>query len=636
MMPRISIEMGRGHTNGGFTSDAGDEKATFDHRDEAAAATVTMKERPTWANKTEFLMSCIQTSVGLGNIWRFPFTAYENGGGAFLIPYIIVLFVVGKPMYYLESYLGQFVSQSSIKVWELNPAFRGVGAGQLVSSICVITYYSSLVALTVHYFFASFSSQLPWAQCQPEWGSNCVDSIAFDNSTFLDNTSASISNQTTSDIASSSEMYFLKVVLNQKLDISDGIGVPSLRLALCLLGAWICVFLIISRGVKSSGKCSYFLALFPYVIMIALLMRAVTLEGAPKGIIFFLAPQWHELINPKIWYAAVNQAFFSLSLGAGTICMFSSYNQFNHKIYRDVLIVTTLDTFTSLMAGITIFGILGNLAYNMKIDDISKVVRSGTGLAFISYPDAISKFQFLPQVFAVLFFFMLFILGIGSVVALQNVVVTVLCDQFRSLKYAHVAAVTSILGFFAGLTYLTPGGQWMTQLVDNFGGTLPMFVLAIFEIIAIFYFYGLENVCIDLQFMTGRTVTFYWRICWLVLAPLVMSIVYIYSSIMMKPLTYSGLNFPTEYLLIGWSIFGFAMLQLPFWFIWHCMQSDQSMRKTFVNAFKCTKLWGPRYQTDRNEWMKYREEMKQRTRIIAHASGHSTLRQRFNLAFGRY
>lgn len=214
-------------------------KANFD-RNEAATDTSTMKERPTWANKTEFLMSCIQTSVGLGNIWRFPFTAYENGGGAFLIPYVIVLFVVGKPMYYLESYLGQFVSQSSIKVWELNPAFRGelhifkiinsksivqkwidcfrffvvskgVGAGQLVSSICVITYYSSLVALTVYYFFASFSSQLPWSQCQPEWGSNCVDSKSFDNSTVLGGSSASMSNQTTGDIASSSEMYFLYV-----------------------------------------------------------------------------------------------------------------------------------------------------------------------------------------------------------------------------------------------------------------------------------------------------------------------------------------------------------------------------------------------------------------------------------------
>lgn len=149
-------------------------------------------------------MSCIQTSVGLGNIWRFPFTCYENGGGAFLIPYVIVLFIIGKPMYYLEMFLGQFTSQSSVKIWEVNPAFRGVGAGQIVASICVITYYSSLVALTVYYFFASFATQLPWAVCLEEWGAGCVDSISKDNSTFLVNPS---SNGT--KMVSSSEMYFL-------------------------------------------------------------------------------------------------------------------------------------------------------------------------------------------------------------------------------------------------------------------------------------------------------------------------------------------------------------------------------------------------------------------------------------------
>lgn len=111
-----------------------------------------LKERPTWSNKTEFLMSCIQTSVGLGNIWRFPFTAYENGGGAFLIPYVIVLFIIGKPMYYLEMFLGQFTSQSSVKIWEINPAFRGVGAGQIVGSICVMFVFH--MSFPKHYTFS--------------------------------------------------------------------------------------------------------------------------------------------------------------------------------------------------------------------------------------------------------------------------------------------------------------------------------------------------------------------------------------------------------------------------------------------------------------------------------------------------
>lgn len=260
---------------------------------------------------------------------------------------------------------------------------------------------------------------------------------------------------------------------------------------------------------------------------------------------------------------------------------------------------------------------------------------------------------------------MLFILGIGSVVALQNVVVTVLCDQFSSLKYERVAAVTSVLGFFCGLMYITPvsnsfnqllsvffhiciylflpnfllqGGQWMITLVDNFGGTLPIFALGIFELIAIFFFYGLENFCIDVEFMTGRYVTFYWRICWIFLAPLTMTIVFIYSTITMKPLTYAGLSYPTEYMIAGWGIFLFAMLQLPIWFIWHVVRSKKSVSflTALKNSFHKTDRWGPRDPNNRTEWIKYKEEIKQRSRTNANAVKHSKWIQKIKLAFGKY
>ena len=115
-------------------------------------------------------------SVGLGNVWRFPFTAYENGGGAFLIPYILVLLFIGKPLYYLELCLGQFASKGSVKVWELSPAFRGVGYGQMIATWSVVTYYVSLMALTIYYFFASFSKVLPWSVCGELASDSCVDS----------------------------------------------------------------------------------------------------------------------------------------------------------------------------------------------------------------------------------------------------------------------------------------------------------------------------------------------------------------------------------------------------------------------------------------------------------------------------
>lgn len=167
------------------------------------------------------------------------------------------------------------------------------------------------------------------------------------------------------------------------MGIDDGIGSPDLSLMIFLSISWILVFLILIRGVKSSGKASYVLALFPYLVLGILLISALTLPGSINGIIYFLKPQWDQILNPKVWYAAVTQCFFSLSVCFGNIVMYSSYNKFTHNVHRDATIVTTIDTFTSLLAGCTIFGILGHLAHVIGTDDISSVVKQGTGLGKI-------------------------------------------------------------------------------------------------------------------------------------------------------------------------------------------------------------------------------------------------------------
>lgn len=133
--------------------------------------------------------------------------------------------------------------------------------------------------------------------------------------------------------------------------------------------------------------------------MITLLVRAATLEGSADGMLYFIKPDWEKLATANVWYAAVTQCFFSLNVGFGSIIMYSSYNNFSHNIYRDALVVSIMDTFTSLLAGTTIFGILGNLAYELGVDVGEVIKNSGdTGLAFISYPEAIAKFEDVPWV----------------------------------------------------------------------------------------------------------------------------------------------------------------------------------------------------------------------------------------------
>ena len=128
-------------------------------------------------------------------------------------------------------------------------------------------------------------------------------------------------------------------------------GLPDLKLTGCLAVCYVVLFLTLWKGVASSGKVAYFTAIFPYIVLFTLLGRGVTLPGAINGIMFYITPQWGELLNIKVWYAAVTQSFFSLSVGFGALFTYSSYNDFKHNVYRDALIISFADTFTSLLAG---------------------------------------------------------------------------------------------------------------------------------------------------------------------------------------------------------------------------------------------------------------------------------------------
>ncbi|XP_017868514.1 PREDICTED: sodium-dependent nutrient amino acid transporter 1 [Drosophila arizonae] len=562
-------------------------KASEAQEPPAPADAEQAKHRDGWNNDIEFLMSCIALSVGLGNVWRFPFIALENGGGAFLIPYLIVLILVGKPVYYLEMLLGQFSSRGSVKVYDFVPILRGIGYGQVLATGIVTTYYATLMALTLRYFVESFYPTLPWSYCRDEWAPSCLDSAPQQGSLVGGNQSAV---RTTS-----AEFYFTNIILREKSSIDDGIGYPSWSLSLTLAVAWLIIAGIMFRGIKSSGKASYFLALFPYVVMLILLVRALTLPGATDGVLYFLKPQWHKLLEPQVWYAAVTQVFFSLAICFGNIIMYSSYNRFGHNIYRDANIVTTLDTFTSLLSGIIIFGILGNLAYENNTTDISSVVNGGPGLAFISYPDAIAKFKVLPQVFSVLFFLMLFVLGIGSNVGMVSCLTTVLKEQFTQLKQWHIVVFISTIGYLLGLLYITPGGQFVLNLLDFFGATFVALVLAIFELVAIGWVYGVKRVCRDVEFMLGIKTSIYYRICWAVITPLLMLAILVYMLVLYEPLKYKDYTYQSGVYVFGWCLSAFGVGQLVIWAVPAVRRQpvELGLWVRIRKAFEPLPNWGP-------------------------------------------
>jgi solute carrier family 6 (neurotransmitter transporter, glycine) member 5/9 len=433
---------------------------------------------------------------------------------------------------------------------------------------------------------------------------------------------------------------FRQDVLHQKLDISDGLGPPHLNLSLLLLAGWVIVFLVLCRGVRASGKTAYFLALFPYVVLITLLIHGLTLDGALEGVLFLYKPNWKELHNPVVWKEAVVQCFFSLAVFQGSIVMYCSYNKFEHPMHRDAFIITSLDTFTSLLGGTTIFAILGNLAHNLGIENINEVVAGGSTLAFISYPDAIAKFAVVPQFFSCLFFFMLFILGLGSGVALHNTSVSAIWDAFPHITYWKILLGQTIFTFFLGLIYVTEGGQWMLILVDFFGGSFSVLAIAIVEMIAIFWIYGLDNFCDDLEFMTGTAVSAYLRICWKVVTPLMMGIIFVYSMFVLESPTYSGLEFPPSLIVLGWCIFSLGLLQVPAWCIHQIVKVRRAKQMTVWEAIlvllKPSDRWGPKDDAVRQKWLVYKQEAVEMRQTMMAERGHMKFQKFVNSLLGKY
>lgn len=294
---------------------------------------------------------------------------HRRWDGAFLVPYFLMLAICGIPLFFLELSLGQFSSLGPLAVWKISPLFKGAGAAMLLIVGLVAIYYNMIIAYVLFYLFASLTSNLPWEHCGNWWNTElCLEHRGpkSGNGVLPLNLSSTVS---------PSEEYWSRYVLH--IQGSQGIGRPGeirWNLCLCLLLAWVIVFLCILKGVKSSGKVVYFTATFPYLILLMLLVRGVTLPGAWKGIQFYLTPQFHHLLSSKVWIEAALQIFYSLGVGFGGLLTFASYNTFHQNIYRDTFIVTLGNAITSILAGFAIFSVLGYMSQELgvPVDQVAK------------------------------------------------------------------------------------------------------------------------------------------------------------------------------------------------------------------------------------------------------------------------
>nr|XP_061815861.1 sodium- and chloride-dependent betaine transporter-like [Nerophis lumbriciformis] len=508
--------------------------------------------RGKWANKSEFLLSMAGEIIGLGNVWRFPYLCYKNGGGVFFIPYFIFLFFGGIPIFFLETALGQYTSEGGVTAWrKICPMFEGVGIASLVIVIYLNIYYIVVLAWALFYLFNSFQSPLPWSTCENWWNTdNChgragvySDPHLFQlesNWSFLNNMSSYDYLENTTDMMLNGTFLMVKSPeeefwTNRVLRMSDSMSLGKVHwdLALCLLLAWIMCYFCVWKGIKSTGKVVYFTATFPYLMLLLLFFRGVTLPGAGEGLRYYLLPDATKLADPDVWLDAGTQVFFSYAVCQGVLTSLGSYNKYNNNCYRDCVALCVLNSATSIFAGFVVFSVLGFMAHSLNLP-VEDVAHSGPGLAFIAYPKALSM---LPgsTFWTVLFFLMILLLGLDTQFVCVESLATSITDLFpqqlrRPGARELLVLVISVVCFLLGLPLITEGGIVLFQLIDSYGpsGT-SLLLIACFETVVMSWVYGADRFCDNIEDMIGYRPFPLLKYCWLFITPLLCVLTMLYD-----------------------------------------------------------------------------------------------------------
>ncbi|XP_065209333.1 sodium- and chloride-dependent GABA transporter 1-like isoform X2 [Planococcus citri] len=545
--------------------------------------------REIWGNKLDFLFSCISVSVGLGNVWRFPYLCYKNGGGAFLICYIISALFCGIPMFFQEVAIGQYLGSGGMTfVGKLCPIFAGTGYASMTIVFLLDVYYCIIVSWTLLYLFSCFISlpSLPWQDCGHWWNSeNCVtDAISVNthNETSIYNISRNVTNLNLTKVAftvTPAEEFWRHRVLMITEGIENLGGMQWELLASLFIG-WLIIYIILGRGLHQNGKVVWFTALFPYVIIMILLFRAVTLPGSVDGLRFLISTDFEKLKSAQTWIDGVSQIFFGYSLGVGTLPALGSYNRFEHNCYRDAVVTCIVNTITCVLASMITFSILGFMAFTQGTS-VNSVVQSGPGLVFITYPEVVLKLPAAP-LWAALFFFMLAIIGIDSEFCNVESFITGLVDKWSSVlrpRRKLFAFVICFSMFLLGIPMVTQGGVYIFQLFDFYAASgLSLLWVCFFQTIAISWFFGTERFNSCVYQMMGVKLHWFFTICLQFVAPFIMMGVFLFFAFNFEPVKYGeSYTYPKWGEYLGICMSTMSMMWIPLYMIYYLIKEPGTL-----------------------------------------------------------
>lgn len=442
-----------------------------------------MEKREQWGSRTGFIMAAVGSAIGLGNIWRYPYIAYDNGGGAFLIPYLFALLTAGIPILILEYAIGQKMRGSApLSFRRLNEKWEWLGWWQAGISFFILSYYNIILGWSLSFSYFSFGLQ---------WGEDTETFMLGDYLGLLNVPEGSWFGGIQWDV-------FLPVVL-----------------------MWAITFWILYRGIrKGIEMATKILMPILIVVMIVIVIRGVTLPGAGVGLNALLEPDWAAMAKPGVWVAAYGQIFFSLSIAFAIMITYASYLPKKTDLANNGFIAAFANSGFEFLAALAVFGTLGYLA-TVSGDPVGEVVQSGITLAFIVFPQIINALPGFNSLFGFLFFGALTIAGLTSAISIAEVCIAAIREKFNLPRNQAVYWVCG-LGFLVSMIYVTSGGLNFLDIVDNFVNQFGIVFAGLVEVILLTWFFKVSTLRNHVNELSDLRIGTWWDICLKYITPIVL------------------------------------------------------------------------------------------------------------------
>ncbi|WP_024615725.1 sodium-dependent transporter [Clostridium sp. Ade.TY] len=478
-----------------------------------------MKEnREQWGSKIGFILAAVGSAVGLGNIWRFPYVAYANGGGAFLIPYFFAIFTAGIPLLILEYSMGhKYRGSTPLAVARASKKWEWIGWWPTITSAFIVAYYSIILSWAINYFVLSFKKG---------WGS---DSNAFFHNDFLQ-------------------------LSKSPFELNGVIWYVLLGVAVIWIINWIVCYKGVKKGIEKINKI-----LLPtlVIIMIVITVRSVTLEGASAGLNTLFTPDWSMVFKPSVWIAAYGQVFYSLSIAIGIMMTYSSYLPKKTDINNSAFVTAFANCGFEFLSAIAVFAILGYMATAQGVQ-VSEVVSSGIGLAFVAFPQIFTAMGPVGNFIGPLFFLCLIFAGITSSVSLTEAVSAPFKDKFGWSR-KKVVTIMCIIGALMSSVFATGAGLYILDIVDSFINSYGIVVVGLLEVVLIGWIIAPSKIREHANSVSHFRVGKWWDITIKFITPALLIYMVIQSIITEIKVPYGGYQL-SELISYGWSVIGFGII----------------------------------------------------------------------------